>query len=1165
MTKAGHLIGGLAALALVVGSLGGVEVKAETPATAPPSASSTDQNRVAARIAQDEARQLIQQKAPRKQIIAKLKDSLNYWRLAGDKSKEYFVLSFIANQYQQRGEYPQFLKYAQQSLSVAQAPHERTLALSSISLAYQGLGEYEKDAEIKKNRIFESNDPFNILLSSLNLASTYFNLGDKSKIIETLNQLIAYWEHKQEPIRQAEALEGLSYQYFKLGEHNKGLELAKQVIRLDPERKRNPIIFNQGLVSSIGKVCANQLEPFNILPNVTKAKPEESSITSNVNYIQENRKVIEQFKERLQVARAGETISQEASTLTGLALTHSTLGESQTARDYYQQALKLYAVTGQKPWQANTLGAIANILSQQGKYQEAINYFNQALEIQRILKNSFDQGVTLYDIGVIYETLADYDASIFAYQQALALFQKIGDRRREAETMLKIGNIYRQQKNYPLALQQFEQALKIAQQSGNCLVTSDVYRNMSRTYEDAGDPTKSYEHGKQALTFAQNLSDFQFKPVSIANALNLMARAKTKAGDYGASLGLSRRSQEITRQANLQWANTSVYDVIANAYEASKQYNQAIETFQEKLALVRSLGRYSEEAYIFYFLAKMERQKGNLATALKQINSALGVIENIRQDLLSPNLRSRFFSTKQNYYELKVNILMELHQQDSTKGYDAQAFNASERSRARTLLELLNESNANIRQGVDLKVIEQENAIKDKVVSLDKQWSELAGKNPTEKQREFFEQERKRLLGQYQTVQDSIRAKSPKYAALKYPQPLTLVQVQQQLLDLDTTLLQYSLGKDKSYLWVVSRDGFQSHVLPSEKEIEAQVKSWRSALLDKPDASEALDGPASRLGRLLLEPAAAALKSRRRVIVVPDGALTYAPFAALRLEGKPLVESHTLLQLPSSSTLALIRSQTAQRLPAPRGLAMVADPIFSGDDPRITTPARTSQAAPTDLASLNLQRASRTLPRQRSAGSGAADALPRLPGTRREAERILPLFPGNQTLLALDSQASLALLQSPSMKDYRYVHLATHGVFNTAEPALSGVILSLVDQQGRAVNGFLRLNEIYNLNLPAELVVLSACETGLGEQIRGEGMVGLTRGFLYAGSRRLLVSLWKVDDDATAALMTRFYQGLLQDKLSPAQALRAAQNHLRTNTNWDSPYFWSGFVLQGEW
>jgi len=657
MTNAKHWIGGLAALALVVGSLGGVEVKAETPATAPPSARPTDQNRVAAWKAQDEAFQLTRQKAPRKEIIAKYKEALKYWRLAGDKRKEYLVLSNIAHEYQQRGEFPQFLKYAQLSLFVAQAPHERTLALSSISLAYIALGEYEKNAKISKSRIFESNDPESILLGVLNLAATYYNLGDKSKALDTFDQFIAYWNQKQEPIRQAEALEGLSYQYFKLGEHNKGLELVKQVNRLDPQRKRNPIILDQGVALSIGQVCTKQLEPFSILPKESQAKTEDLPARSESNYIQENRRVIEQFQERIKIVRAGEKISLEAGMLTGLALTHSTLGESQTALDYYRQAFKLDAVTGQRPRQANTLRAIANLLGQQGKYQEAINYLNQSLEFQRILKDLFDQGVTIKDIGVIYETLADYDASISAYQQALAIFKKIGDRRREADTILKIGSIYRQQKNYSLALQQFEQALIVAQQSGNCLVTSNVYRHMSRTYEDAGDPTKSYEYGNLALTFAQNLSDFPFKPASIANALNLMARAKTKAGDYGASLELSRRSQEITRQANLQWANTSVYDVIANAYEASKQYDQAIETFQEKLALVRSLGQYSEEAYIFYFLAKMECQKGNLPTALKHIDSALDVIENIRQDLLSPDLRTRFFSTKQNYYALKINIL----------------------------------------------------------------------------------------------------------------------------------------------------------------------------------------------------------------------------------------------------------------------------------------------------------------------------------------------------------------------------------------------------------------------------------------------------------------------------------------------------------------------------
>jgi len=153
----------------------------------------------------------------------------------------------------------------------------------------------------------------------------------------------------------------------------------------------------------------------------------------------------------------------------------------------------------------------------------------------------------------------------------------------------------------------------------------------------------------------------------------------------------------------------------------------------------------------------------------------------------------------------------------------------------------------------------------------------------------------------------------------------------------------------------------------------------------------------------------------------------------------------------------------------------------------------------------------------------------------------------------------------PQLSQYRIIHLATHGIFNGEDPADSGIILSLVDAKGTPINGFLRLNEIFNLNLPAELVVLSACETGLGKEIKGEGLVGLTRGFMYAGTPRVLVSLWKVDDQATAEMMTRFYKLIFEKKLPPAQALREAQLQMQNETEWKSPYYWSAFVLEGEW
>jgi len=234
---------------------------------------------------------------------------------------------------------------------------------------------------------------------------------------------------------------------------------------------------------------------------------------------------------------------------------------------------------------------------------------------------------------------------------------------------------------------------------------------------------------------------------------------------------------------------------------------------------------------------------------------------------------------------------------------------------------------------------------------------------------------------------------------------------------------------------------------------------------------------------------------------------------------------------------------------------VLADPVFEPGDPRVKGAAATG--APVDR---RLERA--------ASETGAMDEqlrLPRLPFTRQEAEGTLALTRAGQGMKALDFQANLATATSAELSRYRIVHFATHGLLNTEHPALSGLVLSLVDERGRPQDGFLNLPDVYNLNLPAELVVLSACQTGLGKEIRGEGLVGLTRGFMYAGARRVVASLWKVDDVATAVLMERFYKGMLMENLRPAAALRRAQVEMWKQRRWASPYYWAAFTLQGEW
>jgi CHAT domain-containing protein len=250
-------------------------------------------------------------------------------------------------------------------------------------------------------------------------------------------------------------------------------------------------------------------------------------------------------------------------------------------------------------------------------------------------------------------------------------------------------------------------------------------------------------------------------------------------------------------------------------------------------------------------------------------------------------------------------------------------------------------------------------------------------------------------------------------------------------------------------------------------------------------------------------------------------------------------------------------------------LAVIADPVFDRSDVRFTTPSgETGDTTQTQAGTFNNQRTIEHLAEDANDKAGVTTrrlVIPRLPFTRQEADRLIALTPKNSSLEAMDFHASRATVLKGELSQYRYVHFATHGVLDSERPGLSALVLSMVDAQGKSQDGFLRANDIYNLKLPAELVVLSACQTGLGKEIKGEGLVGLTRGFMYAGAARVVVSLWSVNDKATSDLMTKFYEKMLKQGERPAAALRAAQVEMWKQKQWQSPYYWAAFTLQGEW
>jgi CHAT domain-containing protein len=535
-------------------------------------------------------------------------------------------------------------------------------------------------------------------------------------------------------------------------------------------------------------------------------------------------------------------------------------------------------------------------------------------------------------------------------------------------------------------------------------------------------------------------------------------------------------------------------------------------------------------------------------------------------------LRASYRAKVEDAYELYIDVLMQQHAKDPAGGFDAEALQVSERGRARSLVEQLNEARVDIRRGVDATLIQKERDLTRLLNAKAQRELELRVRKGNSDEIATLQREISALEDEYQQVQAAIRKNSPEYAALTQPQRLGLKEIQQQL-DPDTLLLEYALGSERSYLWVVGPDSLKTYVLPKEDEIQQSAKQVYESLSAR-SVSKSLETSAQRaariaqadsqfqqsaaeLSRMILAPAAAELRNKR-LVVVADGVLQYVPFAALSLVNRrPLIVDHEIVSLSSASALAVQRQNLANREPAPKTLAVIADPVFSTNDPRMKKGVAESAS----------QASTRTLEHvpANAKANGGAFSIPRLPFTRWEADQILAVARSGSNLKAVDFRANRAIATGGELSKYRYVHFATHGYLDTTRAGLSAIVLSLFDEEGKPQDGFLRTHDVYNLKLPAELVVLSACETGLGKDVRGEGLEGLTRGFMYAGARRVVVSLWNVNDKATASLMQHLYAGMLRNNKTPAAALRAAQVEMLRNAQWQSPYYWAPFVMQGEW
>lgn len=841
-------------------------------------------------------------------------------------------------------------------------------------------------------------------------------------------------------------------------------------------------------------------------------------------------KAQEQFKSALETFRNDRKGEARVHLFNGYIT--GTLGDPEKAVLEVYRALELYREVNDKVGEGLALSTLGLAPSLKRDEKLATEFHNEAISIFRTVGDRRGEATALNAFGQMYEGLNKFSHAINQYEQALQLFEEIEFMDGMSATACKVGRIHNLNKQPDQALPFYERCLRLSRVAGTVRIEVMALDGIAKVYVSQG-------RGELALQLYQKILKFQ------------------GTGDY--------RGQATTLNA------------LAETLLHFGQNEKALEAGRRALPLSEKSGDKGILITALYNLARANLAVGSPDAARSFIRRSVEVIEALRANVTSPDFRLSYLSGVRQHYELYIEILMQLDRLRPGHGFAAEALSVSEKGRARVLLDEIYESRTNLRQLAAQPLLDHERDLRglfrvqaqyrldlhlnrkdsDEISAIDKQLASLDAK--------------------YQQIQAQLRQQNPHLFSLEQ---LTLAQIQNVLRESDTMLLEYALGNERSYLFAVTSNAFQYYELPPRKiiedaarelyklitarqEIELQNENYQSNV---EAAEDAYLEKATKLSRMLLGPLAEQLKSKR-LLTVTEGALQHislealtVPMASEGISKTFLIEQNEVVVLPSVSTLIAIRSVRNRTSSPNKLLAVIADPVFNNSDERVQSESgsRGIALAASDNKS---DHSGLQTPENRTRNG----LLPRLAYASEEADAISAVAPWGTTLVMKGFDATRETAMSPDVGQYQILHFATHGFLDNEYHELSGIVLSSVDQNGNPTNGLMPLHDIHSLDLSAELTVLSACQTALGKDIKGEGLIGLTHGFMSAGSNTVVASLWKVDDRATAVLMGDFYKSMFQKGMSPSAALRAAKLKLMKEKQTSAPYYWAGFVLQGEY
>ena len=844
-----------------------------------------------------------------------------------------------------------------------------------------------------------------------------------------------------------------------------------------------------------------------------------------------------------------------ATVVNNFGYTYYNKGELERARGYFERSAALFDSAGDWGNEVQPLGNIAALDADAGRLTSAIATFERILALLPPGKLLDRRSAALDNLGTAYLWRGDAEQALQTFASSLALQRELGKGHDEGRSLRRIGEAYYTLGELDLASQYLQQALPIAERTNDGRNQEGTLRNLGNVAFLEHDYSGALAFHRRALEISSSTYDRAHLQLLVAKDLVALGRA----ADAKAS---AAEAEKIARSMGSDALLAGALNAAGRAQSLAGDPATAMASLERAAATFDRMGLHAERAEALHGLSIAARAAGRADAALDYGEKALRELELMRLRVADPALRAFFVSTRRDYFESQIDLLMARAGTSGTReaADDARALQVSERGRARMIADLLQEAAIDLRDDSSGALQVKQRTLYDELADRRRQRDlvlERAGAG------EHVSADLERIVAELAARENDLnlveierRRGNPKYAKLTAPATLTAAQIQAAL-GPDTVLLQYALGTNTSWVWAVTGERVVAAQLADRATIEAAAQRALARLkTHAPDSSgsAAPSAELAELAALVIAPVAAHL-DRSRVVLALDGALQFVPFAVLPVRGAdgstvPLLAEHEIVEIPSMSALALAAHEPAL---APRKtLAVFADPVLDASDPRFG-PARPAAL----VAAVGRQGVAER--------SSVGVNLGRLLSTGYEGEAIAALVPDERRLVARGFAASRDAVLHSDLREFRYIHFATHGLVDSRYPGLSALVLSQFDERGQPKDGFLRLNDIYNLKLGADLVVLSACDTALGREVRGEGLIGLTQGFMSAGARALVASLWQVPDRATADLMRQFYGYMLDERMKPAAALRKAQLWTASQRRWSDPYFWGGFVLVGDW